>query len=103
VTLTALNCNGNPLHPDAEVRDKHSKDLLDSIDIAGLLGVKRVVTMSGTPATDAGGSAPAWNVLPWDSAYLDVQDYQWTEVAIPFSLFGVKTSPPPTPSGSYDA
>src|SRR4249919_2609494 len=53
VTLTALNCNGNPLHPDAEVRDKHSKDLLDSIGIAALLGVKRVVTMSGTPAADA--------------------------------------------------
>jgi sugar phosphate isomerase/epimerase len=23
MTLTALNCNGNPLHPDPQVRDKH--------------------------------------------------------------------------------
>ncbi len=27
ITLTALNCNGNPLHPDPEVREKHSDDI----------------------------------------------------------------------------
>ncbi|RVX40959.1 sugar phosphate isomerase/epimerase [Nonomuraea polychroma] len=84
ITLTALNCNGNPLHPNRVVREKHSGDLLRSLELAALLGVKRVVTMSGTPAASAAGSNPAWNVLPWDSAYLDVQDYQWNEVAIPF-------------------
>jgi sugar phosphate isomerase/epimerase len=84
ITLTALNCNGNPLHPHPEVREKHSADLLRSIEVAGRLGVRRVVTMSGTPAASATGTNPAWNVLPWDSAYLDVRDYQWNEVAIPF-------------------
>ncbi len=84
MTLTALNCNGNPLHPDAAVRDKHAADILQAIELAALLGVKRVVTMSGTPAASPTGTLPAWNVLPWDSAYLDVRDYQWNEVAIPF-------------------
>ena len=84
VTLTALNCNGNPLHPDPEVREKHSNDVREAISLAALLGVKRVVTMSGLPATDARGSLPAWSVLPWDSAYLDARDYQWHQVAIPF-------------------
>jgi sugar phosphate isomerase/epimerase len=84
VTLTALNCNGNPLHPDPEVREKHANDVREAIALAALLGVKRVVTMSGLPATDAGGSLPAWTVLPWDSAYLDARDYQWNEVAIPY-------------------
>lgn len=45
--------------------------------------VKRVVTMSGTPAASPTGTLPAWNVLPWDSAYLDVRDYQWNGVAAP--------------------
>jgi sugar phosphate isomerase/epimerase len=84
VTLTALNCNGNPLHPDPEVHDKHGTDVLDAIELGALLGVKRVVTMSGLPGTDAGAMLPAWTVLPWDSAYLDARDYQWNEVAIPY-------------------
>src|ERR1019366_2411824 len=83
-TLNALNCNGNPLHPDTEVRDKHSQDVRDAIDLAALLGVKRVVTMSGLPASDPGGRLPSWTVQPWDSAYLDARDYQWNEVAIPY-------------------
>ena len=40
--------------------------------------------MSGTPAGSPTGTAPVWNVLPWHSAYLDVRDYQWNDVAIPF-------------------
>jgi sugar phosphate isomerase/epimerase len=84
VTLTALNCNGNPLHPHAGVREKHGNDVREAISLAALLGVKRVVTMSGLPATDAGAALPSWTVLPWDSAYLDARDYQWNEVAIPY-------------------
>jgi sugar phosphate isomerase/epimerase len=84
VTLTALNCNGNPLHADPEVRDKHGNDVREAISLAALLGVKRVVTMSGLPASDPGGRLPSWTVLPWDSAYLDARDYQWQEVAIPY-------------------
>ena len=84
ITLTALNCNGNPLHPDEEVRDKHGQDVLDAIELGALLGVRRVVTMSGLPAAEAAGTLPAWSVLPWDSAYLDARDYQWDEVALPY-------------------
>lgn len=84
VTLTALNCNGNPLHADPEVRAKHGGDVHDAIELAALLGVRRVVTMSGLPGTDARATLPAWTVLPWDSSYLDARDYQWNEVAIPY-------------------
>ncbi|MDT7615990.1 MAG: hypothetical protein QOF00_3437, partial [Pseudonocardiales bacterium] len=84
MTLTALNCNGNPLHQDPEVRGKHGQDVLDAIELAALLGVRRVVTMSGLPGTDARATLPAWSVLPWDSSYLDARDYQWNEVAIPY-------------------
>ena len=84
VALTALNCNGNPLHPDPEVRRKHGQDVRDAIELAALLGVKRVVTMSGLPEAHAGGTAPSWTVLPWVSVYLDALDYQWNEVVIPY-------------------
>jgi sugar phosphate isomerase/epimerase len=84
ITLTGLNCNGNPLHPDPEVGPKHAEDLRTAIEIAGLLGVRRVVAMSGVPAAHEGGRCPSWVVNPWDSGYLDVLEYQWQEVAIPF-------------------
>jgi sugar phosphate isomerase/epimerase len=81
LTLTALNCNGNPLFPREGF--PHAQDLVDSIELAALLGVKRLVTMSGTPAGSSGGTNPVWNPLPWWSPLLDVRDHQW-EVAVPF-------------------
>jgi sugar phosphate isomerase/epimerase len=84
VTLTALNCNGNPLDPNPEVGPKHAQDVRDAIELAALLGVRRVVTMSGLPASDPGGRLPSWTVEPWHSVFLDARDYQWQEVAIPY-------------------
>ena len=82
-TLTALNCNGNPLHPDPGRPREHGDDLT-SIELAGLLGVRRVVTMSGLPGSDAGAAYPSWASSPWDSLIPRRADYQWNEVAVPF-------------------
>ena len=84
ITLTGLNVNGNPLNPDPEVGPKHAADLHRSIEVAAALGVKRVVTMSGLPGSDARAMAANWVVNPWDSQFLDILDYQWNEVAVPF-------------------
>jgi sugar phosphate isomerase/epimerase len=81
--LTGLNCNGNPLNPLPGVGPKHADDLRRSIELAGLLGVKNVVTMSGTPGSDPDAKYPSWVVNPWDGVYMDVLDYQW-DVATEF-------------------
>jgi sugar phosphate isomerase/epimerase len=83
ITLTGLNCNGNPLNPLPDIGPAHAADLHRSIEVAGLLGVRRVVTMSGVPGSDPGAAYPSWVVNTWDSQYTDVQDYQWA-VAVPF-------------------
>lgn len=80
ITLTGLNVNGNPLNPDPEVGPKHAADLHQ----ASLLGVRRIVAMSGLPAAHQGGRSASWVVNPWDSQYLDTLDYQWHDVVIPF-------------------
>jgi sugar phosphate isomerase/epimerase len=54
-----------------------------SIRLANRLGQNRVVTMSGLPGGEAGATRPNWIVNAWNSAALDVLDYQW-EVATPF-------------------
>src|SRR5207245_10487273 len=75
--LTGLNCNGNPLNPLPGVGPKHADDLRRTIELAGLLGVRHVVTMSGTPGSDPDAKYPSWVVNPWDGVYMDVLDYQW--------------------------
>ncbi|GFH37398.1 sugar phosphate isomerase/epimerase family protein [Streptomyces pacificus] len=82
--LTALNVNCNALHPDLGVSTPHTHDLHASIELAGRLGVRNVVTMSGQPGAHAGALAPAWMVTPWNSAATEVLEYQWDEVAVPF-------------------
>lgn len=81
--LTGLNCNGNPLNPLPGVGPKHADDLRRTIRLAGLLGVKHVVTMSGTPGCDPDAKYPSWVVNRWDGVYVDVLDYQWG-VAVAF-------------------
>src|SRR5918992_377998 len=75
--LTGLNCNGNPLNPLPQVGPKHADDLRRTIELAGALGIKNIVTMSGTPGSDPDARYPSWVVNPWDGVYMDVLDYQW--------------------------
>ena len=83
VSIAGLNCNGNPLHPNPAIGDQHAEDVRRSIRLANRLGQNRVVTMSGLPGGEAGATRPNWIVNAWNSAALDVLDYQW-EVATPF-------------------
>jgi sugar phosphate isomerase/epimerase len=78
VEIAGLNCNGNPLHPDPAIGSKHAEDVRRSIRLANRLGQHRVVTMSGLPAGEPGGRRPNWIVNAWNSAALDVLDYQWS-------------------------
>jgi sugar phosphate isomerase/epimerase len=83
VSIAGLNCNGNPLHPNPAIGDKHAEDVRRSIRLAARLGQHRVVTMSGLPGGEPGATRPNWIVNAWNSAALDVLDYQWS-LAAPF-------------------
>lgn len=77
VEIGGLNCNGNPLHPNQVIGDKHGEDVKRSIRLANRLGQNRVVTMSGLPGGEPGAKYPNWEVNAWNSASLDVLEYQW--------------------------
>ncbi|MBO1740767.1 sugar phosphate isomerase/epimerase [Leifsonia sp. TF02-11] len=83
VQIAGLNCNGNPLHPTTAIGEKHADDVRRSILLAGRLGQHRVVTMSGLPGGEPNTTRPNWIVNAWNSASLDVIDYQWS-IAAPF-------------------
>ncbi len=84
ITLAGLNANGNPLHPNRAIGEQHAADLKRAIRAAGALGQTRVVTMSGLPGGEPGATVPNWIVNAWNSGSLDVLDYQWNQVAVPF-------------------
>lgn len=81
VGIAGLNCNGNPLHPKPAIGDAHAADIRRSIQLAQRLGQHRVVTMSGLPGGEPGATTVNWVVNAWNSAALDVLDYQWDVAA----------------------
>ncbi|MBF4162676.1 sugar phosphate isomerase/epimerase family protein [Nocardioides acrostichi] len=81
--ILGLNCNGNPLHPDPAIGTAHAADVERAVRLAHRLGQRRVVTMSGLPGAEPGATRPSWVVNAWNSAALDVLEFQW-EVAEPF-------------------
>ena len=83
VSIAGLNCNGNPLHPTKTIGDQHADDIRRSIRLANRLGQTRVVTMSGLPGGEPGSTRVNWVVNAWNSAALEVLDYQW-EIAAAF-------------------
>lgn len=80
--LFALNANGNQLHPIDG--DRQSKNLYDTVTLAGLLGVQTVVCMSGLPAGAPGDVTPNWIVCSWPPEILDTLRWQWEERLIPY-------------------
>ena len=53
--IAALNCSANPLDPGA-MGERHRKEMEQTIRLAGEIGVKKIVTMSGLPAAAPGDS-----------------------------------------------
>lgn len=81
VDIAGLNANGNPLHPTTAIGEAHAEDVRRSIRLAERLGQHRVVTMSGLPGGEPGATRVNWVVNAWNSAALDVLDYQWAIAA----------------------
>jgi sugar phosphate isomerase/epimerase len=81
LSLSALNANGNQLHPVHGA--EHDRVVRDTITVAGELGVPVVVLMSGLPGAK-GERTPNWITTSWPPETLEVLEYQWNEVAIPY-------------------
>jgi sugar phosphate isomerase/epimerase len=46
--------------------------------------VEVVTTFSGCPGGAPGDAQPNWVTCPWPPEYLDILDYQWKDVVIPY-------------------
>ncbi|MDO0909438.1 sugar phosphate isomerase/epimerase [Streptomyces sp. DT2A-34] len=82
LTISALTCSGNPLHPGPSGRE-HDQVARRTIALAPLLGIDRVVMMSGLPG-GPGDANPNWITVSWPPETTQILDWQWTEVVIPY-------------------
>jgi sugar phosphate isomerase/epimerase len=83
--LAALNVSGNPLHPDPAVARMHVSDHRDTIRVAAILGVERIVAMSGCPAAGPnGGVAPHFSGGGWLPDLERIAEWQWRERVGPY-------------------
>ena len=79
--LSALNVSGNPLHPDERVARRHGAELRAAIELAELLGVPRVVAMSGCPGAPGGGGFPVFAGGAWLPDMEGLWERQWEVIA----------------------
>ena len=83
-TISALSVHGNAVHPNKEIAKSFDDDFRAACVLAGQIGVKRIVTFSGCPGSDPMAQQPNWVTCAWPPEYLDILDYQWNEVLIPY-------------------
>jgi sugar phosphate isomerase/epimerase len=84
LTIAALGCYGNPIHPDEGRAQAAHEDFVATCAIAERLGVQRVTVISGVPAGGPHDRAPNW-IIP--SIYADLEHayrWQWEDRLIPY-------------------
>ena len=82
LTISALTCNGNQLHPGRSGKE-HDKVVRKTIELAPMLGVDRVILMSGLPGAK-GDRYPNWITVAWPPETTEILEWQWNAVVIPY-------------------
>ena len=84
LTISALSCHGNAVHPDKEFARKSHEDWRKTAQLAELMEVPVVISFSGCPGGSPSDRYPNWVTCPWPDDFLKVLDYQWNKVLVPY-------------------
>lgn len=82
--ISALSCHGNAVHPQKDIAESFHKDFEKTVLLAEKLGIKHVNTFSGCPGDHESAKYPNWVTCAWPEDYLEILDYQWNDVLIPY-------------------
>lgn len=89
--ISALNCSGNPVHPQREIALKAHEDYEKTILLAEKLGVKKIITFSGCPGDSPTSQLQNWVTCFWPpEVWGTILDYQWNEVLLPYWTRAIK-------------
>src|SRR5262245_34887381 len=84
LTLSAVSCHGNAVHPDPDIARRHESAHDRAVRLAPLLGVDVVCTFSGCPGGAPGDRTPNWVTCAWPPEFPHILEYQWNDVLVPF-------------------
>ena len=84
LTISALSCHGNPVHPDPAIAHRDDTTLRRTIELANRLEVPVVVTFSGCPGGSAADTTPNWITAAWPPEYAEALAWQWEQRLIPY-------------------
>jgi len=83
MSISALSCHGNPLHPDEAAAASAHETWRKTIRLAVQLEVPVVNTFSGCPG-DRSSQLPNWVTCAWPPEYAELLEWQWEERVIPY-------------------
>lgn len=84
ISISALSCHGNPVHPDPAKAEEFHEDMCDTVRLAEKLGVDTISCFSGCPGDSKSSRYPNWVTCAWPDDYPEILKYQWDEVLIPY-------------------
>lgn len=84
ITISAIACHGNPVHPKKEIAQQFHNEFVAAMKVAVMLGVDTVIGFSGCPGDCAASERPNWITCAWPTDYRDTLEWQWNEVLIPY-------------------
>jgi sugar phosphate isomerase/epimerase len=84
LTISALSCHGNPLHPRAEIAQAHHETWRATLALAELLEIDVVNTFSGCPGDGPDARFPNWVTCPWPPDFEELLEWQWRERVVPY-------------------
>jgi sugar phosphate isomerase/epimerase len=82
--ISGFSCHYEPLSPDRALAAESDEMFRKSVRLAQLMGVPVVNCFAGLPAGRPGDTGPNWITCPWPPYFLEMLEYQWNEVAIPY-------------------
>ncbi|MBO8163938.1 MAG: sugar phosphate isomerase/epimerase [Brevibacillus sp.] len=84
LTISALSCHGNPLHPQKQIAQAYHDVFIQTVLLAEKLEVPVVNTFSGCPGDHEEAKYPNWPVAPWPHDYQEILAWQWEHKLIPY-------------------
>jgi len=84
ITISALSCHGEPLHPNPAISKAAQETHRKTILLAAKLGVPVVTDFSGCPGDSDKAKYPNWVVSPWPPHYQELLAWQWEKKIAPY-------------------